>query len=371
MIKTHKNEKIKNAKFLSRFLPYFCAIVMIEKRGDFLYNYEKCIFIMRKIFLGGIVMEQLKRKLWLKRSAVAGLALATCASFTVGAFLWTPESKTALAAGGTVVSEFTEADTTVTGAPAWQNGKHNNWVVPEGLGETLYYALYNENNEYVDTKAGVSMEFAADPDDASDSVLKYWTGASGVYLTQFTFANEVKTSEIASLTLRLYAHVDTDNASKIQIFPSEVQNTDSVDAYSYSYYEYPLTVQNEWVELTLTGNDLAKITDGTFEGFVVKIQMSANAYPRNARGGSAADKHSGYILFDSVVTEKKAPKTKLVDFTTADTTVTSAPAWENGKNNNWVNLLRRSEQDHVHLRGKQRSENDCQRRRNEVYVLRA
>ena len=266
------------------------------------------IVIMRKSFLGGIVMKQLKRKLWLKRGMIAGLTLATCTSFAVGALSWNLNSDKAYAAGGTVVSDFTATDTTVTSAPAWKNGVNNNWVTPENLDTGLYYYDYTLKDVY----GGKAMEFVADPDDASDTVLKYWTGKSGIYLTQFTFAEPLAVQNIGAITLRLYARVDTDNASKIQIFPSEVQNNDSVDAYSYSYYEYPLTVQNQWVELTINGDDLAKITDDTFEGFVVRIQMSANAYPRDARNGAEAMQQSGYILFDSVTAQEK----------TADYTVT-------------------------------------------------
>ena len=87
-------------------------------------------------------MKQLKRKLWLKRGMIAGLTLATCTSFAVGALSWDLNSDKAYAAGGTVVSDFTTTDTTVTSAPAWKNGVNNNWVTPENLDTGLNYYDY-------------------------------------------------------------------------------------------------------------------------------------------------------------------------------------------------------------------------------------
>ena len=254
-------------------------------------------------------MKQFNSKLLLKRGVLAGLSLAMCTSLTVGVLMANPEEKVASAAGNSiVVSEFSLTDTTITDAPAWVKGVNDRWANPEDLTTTVRYYDY-ATKEYPTSNV---MEFVADPDDANDTVLKYWTGKSGIYKTQFTFAQPLVMDNIGGITLRLYARVDKDNLSKLQIFPAEAQNNESVDLYSYSYYEYPLTVQNQWVEVNLSGDDLAKITDNTFEGFILRTEISANGYPRDARNGSKPDEQSGYILFDSVTANEK----------TADYTVT-------------------------------------------------
>ncbi len=154
------------------------------------------------------------------------------------------------------------------------------------------------------------------------SGLKFSTAKSAVYIASLTFAQSVPTSEVGSLTFRVYLDgVITTHSNKLMIYaPQATDRNDLTSSYQATYASLlGSDVANGWVTITLTRAEALKLADenGNISG--VQLAVQATGY------GDASVAVADPFLFLDYVSYEEATSVYEVTFDYNETLTGKAP----------------------------------------------